>query len=262
MNKDINLRTVFNSEAQLYHAIRPRYPETLFDALIKVTNLKDTAYLLEIGPGTGQATEAFAKRGYRITAVELGAELAKVAREELKNYKNVEVLTGAFEDVELAHNTFDLVFAATAFHWVKPEVRFTKPHKLLKQNGHLAIIRTNHVSDEAGDEFYFAAQPIYEKYKLADKDYSFRLPRTAKLKAEDLDENLFDLTFFHAFPLIVPYSAEEYSQLIGTFSPTLSMKQDIRAEFLKNISELIKKQFGGRLLKRYAMTLTIAKKKN
>ena len=154
-SKDINLRTTFNNEAELYHAVRPRYPEDLFDALVRTAQLRDGAKLLEIGPGTGQATEPLTKRGYEITAVELGTGLAEVARKALEKYKNVEIITGAFEEVELPPESFDLVYAATAFHWVKPEVKFSKSHKLLKAGGHLVIIGTHHVSDEAGDEFFF-----------------------------------------------------------------------------------------------------------
>lgn len=72
-------------------------------------------------------------------------------------------MTGAFEDVIFPSESFDLVYAATAFHWITPNVRFSKPYNLLKVNGHLAIIHTNHISDEVGDEFFFASQPIYKK---------------------------------------------------------------------------------------------------
>lgn len=130
MKKDINLRATFNNEAELYYAVRPRYPEKLFDALVENAELQEGAKLLEIGPGTGQATEPLAKRRYDITAIELGTDLAEVARKTLGKYKNVDIITGAFEDVELLPQSFDLVYAATAFHWIKPEVKFIKPRKV------------------------------------------------------------------------------------------------------------------------------------
>jgi SAM-dependent methyltransferase len=262
MNKDINLRGGFDSNAQLYHKARPRYPDTLFETLIRVTNLQNNANLLEIGPGTGQATEPLARRGYKITAVELGVELAEVAKDALKKYKNVEIVTGAFEDIELPPNSFDLVYAATAFHWIEPAVRFKKPHTLLRNSGHLAIIHTNHVSDEQGDKFFFASQPIYKKYELADLDGSFRIPRTANLKPEELDENLFTPVFFQAFPLTVRYTGDEFAELLSTYSPTIAMSPEMRRGFLKEIAQLIDIKFGGSLIKPFAMTLTIAKKKS
>lgn len=262
MNKDINLRTTFDNEAELYHAVRPHYPAELFDALVNNTRLKVGAKLLEIGPGTGQATEPLAKLGYEITAVELGADLAEVARKALKEYKNVKIITGAFEDIEFTPESFDLVYAATAFHWIRPEVKFDKPHKLLNSGGHLAIIGTHHVSDEAGDQFFFTSQPIYKKYRPGGShDDSFRLSRAAELKADKVDENFFIPVFFDTFPLTIRYSAKEYAQLLNTYSPTISMEQSKRAGFLTDIQKLIEEKFGGSIMKRFAMTLTVAKKK-
>lgn len=259
MSKDTSLRTTFNNEAELYHIVRPRYPGELFDALIKTAQLRSHAKLLEIGPGTGQATEPLARRGYEIIAIELGVDLAEVARRALAKYENVEIITGAFEDVDLPRGSFDLVYAATAFHWVESETRFTKPHELLKADGHLAIIGTNHVSDEAGDEFVIASQPIYGRYGPSDDD--FRLRRIAESKADKVDEDLFAPVFFHPFPLSVRYSAEEYAQLLNTYSPTISMEPKERAAFLADIQELIEARFDGYIVKHFAMTLTMAKKK-
>jgi ubiquinone/menaquinone biosynthesis C-methylase UbiE len=261
MDVNINLRTTFNSEAELYNAARPHYPEELFDALVNAAELKNGAKLLEIGPGTGQATESMAKRGYEITGVELGADMADVARRELAQYKNVKIVTGAFEDVEFPDESFDLVFSATAFHWIKPEFKFAKPHRLLKDGGYLAIIGTNHISDESGDEFFFVSLPIYKKYK-ADEKYgdNFRLSKLAEIKQAALDTNLFSKVYFHAFPLVIRSSAKEYAQLLNTFSPTLAMEKTAREAFLAEIEKLIDEKFGGSLEKHFAMALTLAKK--
>lgn len=260
MNQFIDRRSTFNANAQVYRDIRPSYPAELFDYLIQTTKLPADANLLEIGPGTGQATLPLAKRGYKITAIELGNDLAEVARDTLKNYSNVKVLTGAFEDVQLPEQSLDLVYSATAFHWIKPEVQFTKPHKLLKPNGHLAIIHTNHVSDEQGDAYFFATQPIYKKYDPTD-DQNFRLPIIADLKPIKLDENLFTLKLFKTFPLVIQYTAEQYAQLLSTYSSTLAMSQTTREQFLQEIINLINHKFTGQLTKHFAMSLTIAAKK-
>ncbi len=261
MSKDISLRNSFDSEARLYHEIRPRYPEALFDVLIQVTNLDPSARILEIGPGTGQATEALAKRGYSIIAVELGEDLAGIAREVLKKYEKVEIRLGAFEEVEFETETFGLIYVATAFHWIKPGLRFVKSHNLLKDQGYLAIIHANHVSDEAGDAFFFASQPTYKKYHLAERGEDFHLPKTDDLKPEEVDRALFTPIYFHPFPLVVHYSVDEYIRLLQTYSPTIAMEPDMRTGFLKDLSRLIEKKFNGSVLKAYAMTLSIARKK-
>ena len=92
------LRSTFDQAAELYDRARPRYPPALFDDLAALAGIGPGSRVLEIGPGTGQATVALAERGYRVVAVELGAQLAAVARRNLARFPSVEVVTAAFED--------------------------------------------------------------------------------------------------------------------------------------------------------------------
>jgi len=131
-NSGNSLRRTFDEAALFYHEARPRYPDELFSTLIDVTNLHSNATLLEIGPGTGQATKPLAQKGFNITAIELGDCLAKVAMQQLDDYKNIQIITGAFEDIRLLPESFDLVFAATSFHWIEPAIKFSKSHTVLK----------------------------------------------------------------------------------------------------------------------------------
>lgn len=255
------LKHTFNADAQLYHAARPQYPEELFNALMEATHLPQAAKLLEIGPGTGQATESLAKRGYSIAAIELGSSLARIAAEMLKPYPRVEVINGAFEDVEFASEFFDLVYAATAFHWLKPEAQFAKPYRILKRGGHLAVIDTRHVSDEMGDDFFFASRTVYEKY-TPDYDPQFRLPLLAELQPFDLDGNLFELVFFKPFRMVLPYTGQQYANLLNTYSAQAAMEPDKRQAFLEAIRELIRSQFDNRIQHHFAMALTVARKRD
>jgi SAM-dependent methyltransferase len=158
---------------------------------------------------------------------------------------------------------FDLVYVATAFHWITPEVRFAKPHSLLKPYGHLAIIYRNHVSDEKGDVFDAAVQPIYRRYKghsiAGARTY---VPRAlSELRPEPIDEKLFRPVSFSLFPEVVRYSAEDYVHLLTTYSPTLAMPADARRALLGDIEHLINEQFGGYIVQHYAMGLQITQSK-
>ncbi|HBP00004.1 MAG: Methyltransferase type 11 [Candidatus Uhrbacteria bacterium GW2011_GWF2_41_16] len=261
-NNNIDLRKTFDEEAQLYDLIRPHYPAELFDTIVKTADLQPDSKLVEIGPGTGQATIPFAERGYEIIGIELGSALADVASKNTEKYNKVKIMTGAFEDVELPQSTFDLVYSATAFHWIKPEIKFSRPHKLLKNGGYLAIINTCHVSDEKGDEFLLASQPIYKQYKPGGTyDENLKFSRTSELSTDKVDEELFKQVFFQAFPLAIQYTAKEYTQLLSTYSPQISMESQSRANFMTAIEQLINEEFNGSIMKHFAITLTMAKKK-
>lgn len=267
MMQDPELKATFNEDAERYHKYRPRYPQILFDKLIYDTGLTPASRLLEIGPGTGQATEAMAKYGYDITAIELGKDLANKARSVLEDYQNVKVLTGAYEEIELPDSSFDLIYSATAFHWIRPEVRFKKSAQLLRPGGHLAVIYSEHVSDEKDDKFFFASKPIYEEYASSDSpintDDSFLLPRIHQLKPRPpIDLSLFALESFTTFPVTITYSAHEYVELLNTYSPTIALHRDRRKKFLDAIENLIRNEFNGTVDRHFAMTLTIAKKKD
>src|SRR5712692_3661443 len=91
------LRATFDSAASLYHHARPGYPDELFDELVELADLRPGARLLEVGCGTGLATIPLARRGYQITCVEIGRDLAVRARRNLAGLSGVQVVQDAFE---------------------------------------------------------------------------------------------------------------------------------------------------------------------
>src|SRR5919107_3821041 len=120
------LRSTFDGAALLYDEVRPGYPEDLFDDVVSLSKIPARGRILEIGCGTGQATVPFARRGYHILCIELGENLAAVARRNLEAYPQTEVRTAAFEEWPLQESAFDLAISATAFHWLYPAAAYPK----------------------------------------------------------------------------------------------------------------------------------------
>lgn len=250
----------FDREASRYGRARPAYPEALFSRLMGQCGLSAGMRALEIGPGAGQATEPLAQRGLQVCAVELGPNLAAAARKRLAPYPNVEVLTGNFEALDFPSENFDLVCAATAIHWIVPDQRFAKPHRLLKSQGHLALIHTEQVSDGDGDGFFRATQPVYRKFATPSDTIDYAPPKLAELVPMAVDAALFKTLNFDVFTLQIEYTSASYIELLRTFSPTIAMAVDAREAFLDAIAEVIDRDFGGRIVRHLAMTLLIAGK--
>ena len=133
------LRAGFDQAAEDYQRTRPVCPPQLFDDLIDLAGLEAGDRLLEIGCGTGQATVPLAERGLSVTAVELGAELAAIARRRLAGFPAVDVVTSAFEDWPTQDATFDAVVAVSSLHWIDPRLRYAKPHGLLTARRVMAV---------------------------------------------------------------------------------------------------------------------------
>ena len=260
MSDNTPLRQTFDEVALLYNEARPQYPDHLFSTLVDIVGLDTHATLLEIGPGTGQATKPLAKRGFQITAVELGNSLAEVAKHELREYKNVQILNVAFEEATLPSKSFDLVYAATSFHWIDPSVRYSKTHNVLKDKGYLAIIHTNHISDQKGDKFFIDSQPIYDRYGYADRHQKPKLPKNEELKPGEIAGHLFKLIHFQLFPIVISYTARDFVKLLNTFSNHLAAARKIQKAFYQEMENLINEQFNGKIDKHYSMSLTAAQK--
>jgi SAM-dependent methyltransferase len=156
-----SLRGVFDEDADLYDRVRPGYPAQLFDDLAVLAGVGPGCRLLEIGPGTGKATIELARRACRITAVELGPNLAAIATRNLtalheahqqtgETIPRAEVVVSAFETWPLPDEQFDVVVAATAYHWLDPDMRLAKIAEALRPGGMLAVVETHHVAN--GDE--------------------------------------------------------------------------------------------------------------
>ena len=129
----------FEVHAEVYERARPPYPDALWARLRELELLHPGTRVLELGAGTGQATEPLLDAGASVLAVEPGAALAERLRRRLPT---AAVQVAAAESVALPTAAFDLAVAATAVHWLDLEVVLPKVHRALAPAGHFAVWRT------------------------------------------------------------------------------------------------------------------------
>jgi SAM-dependent methyltransferase len=154
-------RFAFDDVAELYDAERPSYPPELVADVIAAADLTREDAMIEVGCGTGQATEAFARRGYDIVAVEPGDELARLARRRLAPFPNAAVVQTSFEGWRIETGVFRAVIAAQSWHWLAPEVCFDKAADALCPGGVLAIF--GHVPTPLPPRVSAAFAPIFAR---------------------------------------------------------------------------------------------------
>ncbi|GAA1960716.1 class I SAM-dependent methyltransferase [Kitasatospora viridis] len=255
------LRLTFTEDAELYDRVRPGYPARLFDDLARYAELGARSRVLEVGCGTGKATVPLAERGYRVQAVELGAELAAVTRRRLAGFPDVAVTVGAFEEWALPAEPFDLVIAATAFHWLDPAVRVPKAADALRPGGTLAVVSTHHVAGGTLD-FFAASQEHYERFvpgtppglRLEPAD---AIPRDG---AELAASGRFGPAAFHRYEWELDYTTREYLDLLCSYSNHRALPAESRAGLLRALGGLIDGAHGGRVTKRYLTELLVARR--
>lgn len=170
------LRRTFESAADLYDAARPSYPDEVFDDLVVLAGLEPGDRLVEIGCATGKATRPLLERGFSVVCVEMGAQLAAHARRNLAGLP-VEIHVEPFESWEGEPESFALVYAATAWHWVDPEIRYRKAHGLLRPGGHLVFWTAQHAFPEGFDPFFSEIQEVYDAIARATLANGRRLRR-------------------------------------------------------------------------------------
>ncbi|MEP6681479.1 MAG: class I SAM-dependent methyltransferase, partial [Chloroflexota bacterium] len=223
------LRSTFGLDAELYDRARPPYPEPLFADLARVADLALGSRVLEIGPGTGQATVPMAASGYEVLAIELSPTLAAVARRNLTPYPNAHVVVSSFEEWEPPHEPFDAVVAATAFHWIDPAIRLEKSAAVLRPGGTLAVIDTEHVAGES--DFFERAQDCYERWDPLTTP-GLRLAPAHEVGRDwtEIDQTeLFRPLITYRYERDVTYSTAAYLELVSTYSGHIALEPSARA---------------------------------
>jgi SAM-dependent methyltransferase len=255
-------RTSFDRIASLYDRYRPGYPSAVFEDAISLSHIPADGRILEIGCGTGQATIPFARRGYTIDCIELGANLATLARQNLAVYPNVKISIGTFEMWNNETASVDLVVSATAFHWIDPAVGYQKVARVLKPNGAIALFWNKHVQTDKSADFFQAVQTVYERIapNLALKFSGLLHPDEIPTPVRDeIDRSgLFGTVTIRKYKWDKAYEAADYINLLNTQSDIQILDNAIRDRLFESITELINTQFTGRITQEYLTILYLA----
>jgi SAM-dependent methyltransferase len=247
----------FDAAAEIYDRVRPSYPDALFGELF--SHFDGAVRVLEVGPGTGQATRSLLTRGATVVAAEPGPRLAEVLRRNFADDERLTVVNARFEEVADAA-PFDLVFAATSFHWTDPATRLQLAHDALRPGGAIAVVSTNQVRSDADRGYFDRCQPVYQKYFPNEtREVTPDPENVVPPDFGELEESpLFGTPELRRYRWDQTYSTAQYGDLLRSYSGTNMMEPEPREGLVTELCALADAEFGGAVTRPLVITLTMA----
>lgn len=255
----MQFETTFNHYAADYEKSRPFYPNELYRDIFQYKTISPDSYVLEVGMGTGKASSPILATGCHFTGIEPGKQLAEQAAENLREFANFSCLKQTLQEYAGAEDSFDLIYAATAFHWIPEEYGYTRVFHLLKSGGVFARFAYHAGSDKGRRELTDQIQTLYQKY-MPPKEKRREFSDT---DAADLSRLALKYGFtnpqYKLYHATKDFTADAYMALLRTYPDHMSLEEDSRKKLFDGIHSAIM-QNGGLITVYYTIDLEMAQK--
>ena len=250
----MEFRKIFDTIPEQFDRFRPRYSPALFDHLINCTKLGPDRKVLEIGPGTGQATEPILKTGCDYHAVELGEHLCAKMREKYDHYPNFHIVNDDFITYDFGQQRFDLIYSAATIQWIPEETAFSKTYGLLKPGGTHAMMLTRSDYKTPNEELYRKIQALYDRYFKPEIPYThggFRYKNAPEYGYVDFER--------HDFHGRREMSPDEYVSFCGTHCDHIVIPEPYKTRFFEGLRNAVEES-GGKIVFEDTYVLYLARK--
>ena len=253
----MDFRKIFDSIPEQFDEWRSRYCNELFKDLIEYARIDSDKKVLEIGPGTGQATEPILKTNCSYLAIELGRNFTEFMKNRFGIYENFKIINDDFESYDFGENRFDLVYSAAAFQWIPEKIGYPKAYNVLKNGGIFAMFMIRPDIQSGGgnmdEPLYSKIQEVYTSYFHPETEYKCQLDYDARNKYGFVELEC------REYYKTREYDANGYISLISTHSDHLTLAEPYKSKFYKSIREVIMN--AGNKIKLYdKIVLYLAKK--
>jgi len=234
----------YTAGAKFYAEGRPAYPQALVAAVASVVGWQKNSHVLEIGSGSGTATVDFIRLGGSILCVEPNAEFVSIAQRALRDFPEVNFHTSTLEEASFSRK-FDIVLAASSFHWVDPIRGVEALRKAIRPKGFVVLL-WNKEPEPIAEQ----ADAVIDAFRQSGYAYPIRSQsreETAKvfwelsqpLRAERFAEKLFCHT-----PTSDDYSVERFVALHHSLSPFLALVPEKQKDVAAKLTEYLRMLVG------------------
>ena len=254
-------RRLFGPAAETYERARPGHATAAYEILSERCGLQPGAKVLEIGPGTGQATRQLLERGADpLVALEPDPALAAFLRKRLGG--RIEIRPTTLEAAEL-EDDFDLAVAASAFHWVDERIGLELIHDALRPGGSVALWWTLFGDVARDDPFSDAVDAILRTTRLSPSRPEQDGPPFAAdepARAAALEGAGFTHVTARRLEWERTWDTQGTRDLFGTFSPILALSPEAQESVLDEIAAIADTEFGGRVTRPLVTRMYTARK--
>lgn len=130
----------FGKAAADYATHRRGFPASTMRRLIAMGLGKPGQRVLDLGTGTGQFALEFARCGCTVTGLDPSeALIAKARQAAVQEHIDAEFVLGRAEETGLPTGAFDIVTAATCWHWFEKRKAAAEAMRVLAPGGRLVI---------------------------------------------------------------------------------------------------------------------------
>ena len=230
----MEFRKVFDTIPEEFDKYRPRYCNQLFEELIDYAKIDKNKSVLEIGPGTGQATDPILNTGCDYLAIELGEHLAEKMKSKYGSRSNFHIINDDFITYNFKDQKFDLIYSAATIQWIPEETAFSKTFDLLKPGGTLAMMLTKGDYKTPNETLYNEIQTVYSKYFKPETPYthgSFKYTNAPNYGFTDFEKR----EYFGKRE----FTADEYVAFSGTHCDHIVIPEPYKTKLFRGLREKV-----------------------
>ncbi len=230
----MEFRKIFDTIPERFDRYRPRYNTELFEALTGYARIGPGKTVLELGPGTGQATEPVLRTGCEYHAIELGEHLFAMMKQKYGHLPNFHIVNDDFITHDFGDQTFDMIYSAATIQWIPEQVAFSKTFDLLRPGGTLAMMLTKSDYKTPNETLYAEIQKLYDKYYKPETPYthgSFRYDNAPAYGYVDFERREFHGTR--------EMTAEQYVGYCGTHCDHIVIPEPYKSRFFDGLRDAV-----------------------
>ena len=250
----MEFRKVFDTIPEQFDTYRPRYSTKLFADLIAYAEIEPGKSVLELGPGTGQATEPILHTGCDYHAIELGEHLADMMRRKYGKYPNFHLVNDDFITYDFGGQRFDMIYSAATIQWIPEEIAFSKTFELLKPGGTLAMMLIRGDYKTPNEDLYNQIQKVYSAYFKPETEYkhgAFPYSNAPNYGYADFEKREYDGKR--------ELTADEYVAFSGTHCDHIVIPEPYKSKLFSGLREAVL-EAGNKIVFQDTFVLFLARK--